>query len=183
MRLARRWLLPLAPALFLMGCGPKGLMVHSGYAPNYTHLYNTYCIVFDPIASADSSYQHDVIRAEINRQMQLRGFQYTAENPDMLVFYSLHPDKIRLNTYVRNYRYPDVDYTVDKAFLKKGTLLIQLQDSFMNKTVWQGYAARVAPDGGMTFDRKTLGVAARNVLSGYRTFSINYQARERERSY
>ncbi|PQA60463.1 MULTISPECIES: DUF4136 domain-containing protein [Siphonobacter] len=161
-------------------CNPKSLVIHSGYAPNYTHLYNTYCIAFDPITAQDTTLQHDIITAEINRQMQLRGFQYTTEQPDVLVFYSLHPDKIKLNTYVKSYRYPDVDYVVDKTFLRKGTLLIQFQDTFMNKTVWQGYAARVSPEG--FFDRKAIRTATRNVLLGYNTFSLTYQAQNRERS-
>ncbi|MBO9640345.1 DUF4136 domain-containing protein [Siphonobacter aquaeclarae] len=174
------FLLLVTLAVIGTACNPKSLVIHSGYAPNYTHLYNTYCIAFDPITAEDTTLQHDIITAEINRQMQVRGFQYTTQNPDMLVFYSLHPDKIKLNTYVKSYRYPEVDYVVDKAFLRKGTLLIQFQDTFMNKTVWQGYAARVSPEG--FFDKKAIRTAARNVLLGYHTFSLTYQAQNRERS-
>lgn len=164
----------------LAGCGPRGFVIHSGYAPNYSHQYNTYGIAYDPLTAADTTLQHEAIITEINRQMQVRGFSYTDTNPEMLVFYSLHPDRMKINTYVRSFRNPEVDYTVDKAFLKRGILLIQFQDTFMNKTVWQGYAARVSPDG--QFIGKDVRVAARTVLSGYRTFSLLYQAQQRDRT-
>lgn len=160
-----------------VACGPQGLNVKSGYAPQFRHLYNTYGIAYDPLVAEDSTLQHDIIVSEIKRQMEQRGFEYDPVRPEVLVFYSFHPNRLKINTYIKSYRYPEQEYVVDNAMLRRGILLIQFQDTFQNKPIWQGYASRVSLEG--LFDQKTAKVAAQRILFQYQTFSLEYQRKNR----
>jgi hypothetical protein len=88
----------------------------------------------------------EVIKEQISRMLQVRGYKQNAVNPDLIVFYSLFPGKTSLNTLRKHYgSYNKINYkprislSPTRTTLEGGVLVIQIIDARKSSPVWHAH--------------------------------------------
>ena len=163
--------------LLLSGCfGYKELPVEYDYSykGRFTK-YKTYNLFDLPIINGDSSMSNSVVERTIDWRMKLLGYKKTDKKPNLLVSYRMYFDSLKLKGYAQ----PDIEnwalgrgnedeiYHKEDFAMKNGTLVIQLYDRRLKKSIWQGYATNQY--GNIKFDNdRNLRNAVVSILDKYR---------------
>ena len=163
--------------VLLSGCfGYKELPVEYDYSykGRFTK-YKTYDLFDLPVVNGDSSMSNEVIERTINWRMKLLGYKKTDNKPNLLVSYRMYFDSLKLKGYAQ----PDIEnwalqrgnedevYHKEDFSMKDGTLVIQLYDRKLRKSIWQGYATNEY--GSIRFDNdRMLRNAVVSILDKYR---------------
>lgn len=134
--------------LFIPGClliRPE-INIASDHDPNASfENYRTYSMVSNDLTVSPPIYK-EVIEEQISRMLEIRGYRQNTINPDLLVFYSLFPGKVSINTLSRSYgRYngitnkSKISLSPTRTTIKGGALVIQLIDAKSGSPVWLGH--------------------------------------------
>lgn len=126
----------------------------------------------DPVFSA-MPFNPDIEKA-IKKRMEIQGYQYRTENPDLVVCYRLFFDDVHVfgydqpefESWLRNVN-TDSEYEPVIYKLKKGTLFISIKSQ--GEVVWQGYSTGVIPMNDLN-NEKYLYYAVLSIFDKYRVF-------------
>ncbi len=172
--------LSLFSCLFLSGCFlSRDYLVEYDY--NYHsdfQKYKTFDFMVhynqDTVTAQNSALLEEAIRF----RMELLGYQYQPNNPDLMIIYKIFFKDFKFRGYEQpNFRqwvkYPDSTETYDpvKYGLKNGTLLIHLIDRKRRNTVWLGYAAGIK-SATNTAMKRTLKHAVISIFDRYEVFAL-----------
>jgi len=137
--------------------------------------YKTYDLFDLPIINGDSSMSNDVVERTIDWRMKLLGYKKTDKKPNILISYRMYFDSLKLKGYTQ----PDIEtwalnrsnedeiYHQENFAMQNGTLVIQLYDRKLKKSIWQGYATNEF--GNIKFDNdRNLRNAVVSILDKYR---------------
>lgn len=134
----------------------------------------TYAILESADFTALSQDQQQTIRGEIDRQMQARGYQRTDRQPDLYIAFSLYRPDFKLKDWrkVGENDHGNV-FSLRRTDLKEGTLLMQMVDGNLNRSVWMGYASGLLARSAEV-DHTKLRVATRQIFDGYPLLAYGY---------
>lgn len=128
------------------------------------------------------------IEAAIKARMELQGYRFSEDNPNLYVAYRMFYKEFTITGYDQPLledwvRYGDPDETYDpvKLGLKKGTLMVILRDKEQENTVWQGFASSLFGNENCNNDRYIKHVV-RSIFDQYRLFANNLVADNRKRN-
>jgi hypothetical protein len=144
----------LVTTILLWSCGPS-LKVNSDYDKDANFgQYKTFALYrSDSIHDAISQLNQNRIINAIKNEMTKKGFQETAENPDLLVnTVAIFKDRVSVSSTSNYYGYGGVyrpyyagyggggsgTTTYDTRHYKDGSLIIDVIDAKSNKLLWQG---------------------------------------------
>ena len=128
----------------------------------------------------EATVSNEIIENTIKNRLDVQGYHYRPEKPNLLVSYKIYYDSLNF----RGYDQPDIenwvklskseeDYDPHKYDLKKGTLLIQLYDRKQERSIWQGYATGVY--GNIYFNNeRQLKIAVRSILDRYKFLAEDF---------
>ena len=156
-------------------CTTPRLAVDSNSDHLFTESLNqTYAILENADFSTLSVGQQRAIRAEIDRQMQARGYRRTDQQPDLYIAFSLYGTSMKLKDW-RKVGESDRGnvFALRRTDLKPGTLLMQMVDGNLNRAVWMGYASGLMARSQEVNDTK-LQVATRQIFDGYPVLAYGY---------
>lgn len=133
----------------LAGCGPQ-ISVFSDYDPDYDlWTYKT----FDwgqkvKIEEGKNPLQYNElndkrIKAAVQEQMTLRGYQLTSEAPDLILHYHIIiDDQSVIRTEPYGYRYGPywMHLNTNVYSYREGTLILDLMDRKTQNLIWRGWA-------------------------------------------
>jgi hypothetical protein len=139
---------------FSWSCGPS-LKVNSDYDKNVNFSqYKTFALYrSDSIHDAISQLNQNRIITAIRNEMTKKGFQETAQNPDLLVnTVAIFKDRVSVSSTSNYYGYGGVyrpyyagyggsgmgTTTYDTRHYKDGSLIIDVIDAKSNNLLWQG---------------------------------------------
>ena len=144
--------------------------VNDDWLPGPT-LHQTYAILQSGDFRTLSARQQEAVEQEIDRQMHARGYRRVMQNPDLAIVFSLYDRGFSL----RDARVVRLNESSSrKKSLSGGTLVIQMVDETLNRSVWLGYASGLmARNDGAPEDR-LLRAAARQILGEYREIAPRY---------
>ena len=169
--------------LLLASCmGYKEYPVESDYSfEGDFRRYKTFNFLDTKSSGPDSSLQNSVIEDAIKARMQLQGYEYSTNNPRLLVSYKIFYDSLQFTGYEQ----PDIELFVEyednidqdmdpvKYNLRQGTLLVLMYDRERKKSIWQGYASGVF--GNEFFSNKRyLQGAVRSIFDQYKVFADGF---------
>lgn len=146
---------------------------------NSDHLFidsfnQTYAILESADFTALSQEQQRTIRGEIDRQMQARGYRRADRQPDLYIAFSLYKPDFKLKDWRKvgeNER--GGVFSLRRTDLKQGTLLMQMVDGNLNRSVWIGYASGLLARS-EEVDNTKLQVATRQIFDGYPALAYGY---------
>lgn len=144
--------------------------VNDDWLPGPT-LHQTYAILQSGDFRSLSARQQEAVEQEIDRQMHARGYRRVLANPDLAIVFSLYDRGFTL----RDARVVRLNESASrKKNLSGGTLVIQMVDETLNRSVWLGYASGLVarPDGAP--EDRHLRAAARQILGEYREIAPRY---------
>lgn len=144
--------------------------------------YKSYAFLSNSAAreSGEAAVSNEIIEHVIKNRLDVQGYRYRADKPNLLVSYKIYYDSLNF----RGYDQPEIenwvklsktgeDYDPHKYDLKKGTLLIQLYDRKQERSVWQGYATGVY--GNIYFNNeRQLKIAVRSILDRYKFLAEDF---------
>lgn len=134
-------------------------------------LHQTYAILQSGDFRTLSAGQQEAVGHEIDRQMRARGYRKVAQNPDLAIVFSLYDRGFTLRDARKMRQNESVSR---KKSLSGGTLVIQMVDETLNRSVWLGYASGLlARNDGAPEDRH-LRAATRQILDEYREIAPRY---------
>lgn len=93
-----------------------------------------------------SSLNETVIKEEIEKQMEIRGYTESKENADVLISYAIYDKNLNLQEVKKVYGNVQIlneEFEVYRKNLKNGTLIISMIDKNSNKVFWIGYASKI----------------------------------------
>jgi hypothetical protein len=129
-----------------MSC--QRLFVENDY--KYTEGFNNYSSYAFVDCERDTSFLCEDVQAAIERQMEARGYDFNAQNPSLLVHFSIYYDNMKYRAYDQpsitnwvathdeNFTYKPIKYD-----LSKGTIMISLLEAQKGEVVWRGYATGI----------------------------------------
>lgn len=152
----RPWLVAIAAAIALAACA-TGPAVRTDYDPTANFAQYRTWGWYTPIAMEQSGYSSWVserIKANVQREMEARGYRFDAKTPDLKVnfqavvqertsVYSMPRSDIAWAYSYRARSYVAVPVWYDEAVVNnytEGTLTIDLVDGAQNRMVWTGDA-------------------------------------------
>ncbi|MGB3467154.1 MAG: DUF4136 domain-containing protein [Cyclobacteriaceae bacterium] len=169
--------------LFLTSCfGYKELPVEYDYSykGRFTK-YKSYDLFDLPVIDGDSSMNNEVVERTIDWRMRLLGYKKTDHKPNILISYRMYYDSLKL----KGYQQPDIEswalnktnekeiYNKENYQMQNGTLVIQLYDRKLKKSIWQGYATNQY--GNISFENdRNLRNAVVSILDKYRFLAEGY---------
>lgn len=175
-------------SLLLISClGYEEVPVESDYSyKGKFQDYNTFG--FSHSGKRDSATYNSIIQDAIIKRMELRGYEYTQENPRLLISYRIFHDSLLYN----GYHQPDIEQWIkegqeenkemipQKYNLTHGTLLVLFFDNYQDRTVWQGYASGVMGTGGF-YDKVHLHRIVMSIFDKYNVLAKNYKFKVKEK--
>lgn len=160
------------------------------YSGNFKK-YRTFNFIGLKNNETDSSKFNPFVENAIKSRMEIQGYRFNQNKPDLLVSYKLFYEDLLLKGYnqaditefIETGRIFDEDETYDpnnekreydpvKYNLKKGTLFIVLIDKKKNRAVWQGYASGVLEN--TVKNEAYLKSAVRSIFDRYKVFTEGY---------
>jgi hypothetical protein len=141
---------------------------------------------------SDSSNHMEIVENAIRARMQLQGYRYSENKPDLLVSHKIFYDDLLF----KGYNQTDIDvwlasgkiveeevdeetgeqkkeYDPVRYNLTKGTLLVVLIDRKHNRAIWQGYASGLL--GNKDFNNEAyLKRSVRSIFDKYKVFTEGY---------
>jgi len=180
--------------LFLSGCinfYENRVESDYSYTGNFRK-YKTFGFMgFKPLAS-DSLNHMQTVENAIRARMQLQGYRYSDNKPDLLVSHKIFYDDLLFKGYNQTEidvwlasgkvieEEPDEEtgeekkeYDPVRYNLTKGTLLVVLIDRKHNRAVWQGYASGLL--GNREFNNDAyLKRSVRTIFDQYKVFTEGY---------
>ena len=140
--------------------------------------YKTFAFLDD--GQMDESTTDAAIEKAIKNRLELQGYRFKTEKPNLLVSYMIYFDSLSFRGYDQpdiekwiKYQKEDMDYDPKQYDLKKGTLLIQFYDRRQDRSIWQGYATGVY--GNIYFNNeRQLRVAVRSILDRYQFLAEDF---------
>lgn len=144
--------------------------VNDDWLPNFP-LHQTYAILQSGDFRTLTAGQQEAVEHEIDRQMRARGYRKVAQNPDLAIVFSLYDRGFAL----RDARLARPNEAVSrKKSLTGSTLVIQMVDETLNRSVWLGYASGLMAQPDATPEERHLKVATRQILDEYRETAPRY---------
>lgn len=144
--------------------------VNDDWLPGPT-LHQTYAILQSGDFRTLSARQQEAVEQEIDRQMRARGYRRVLQNPDLAIVFSLYDRGFTLRD-ARRVRFNESNSS--KKNLNGGTLVIQMVDETLNRSVWLGYASGLLARNAGGADDRHLRAAARQILGEYREIAPRY---------
>ncbi|QNF35449.1 DUF4136 domain-containing protein [Adhaeribacter swui] len=160
------------------------------YSGNFKK-YRTFNFIGVKNTEGDSSKFNPFVENAIKSRMEVQGYRFNQNRPDLLVSYKLFYEDLLLKGYnqaditefIETGRIFDEDEEYDpniekreydpvKYNLKKGTLFIVLIDKKKNRAVWQGYASGVLEN--TVKNEAYLKSAVRSIFDRYKVFTEGY---------
>ncbi|MEN8250426.1 MAG: DUF4136 domain-containing protein [Bacteroidota bacterium] len=142
--------------------------------------YKSFAFLENTFQTEDQQISNKIIERVISARLNVQGYKYKEEKPNLLVSYKIFFDSLSFRGYdqpaieewVRNSRISE-NYDERSYNLKKGTLLIQLYDRKQDKSIWQGYATGVY--GNIYFNNeRQLKIAVRSILDRYQFLAEDF---------
>lgn len=139
----------------------------------------------------DTSAFHRLVRNNIVNQMQIRGYDYDKESPELLVQYRFYEDSLIFKGYEQptfsfwmnlkraNKSRKIEDYKKKMIDMKHGTLLIQFYDQSSSQSIWQGYTTTKYGDQSLN-DPRNLRLAVNSIMAEYRQFTTEREEQIRK---
>jgi len=142
--------------------------------------YNSFGFMTDIGINSDSVNQRYAIEEAIKRRMNLQGYKYKDNRPDILVSYKMFYDEFKFNGFYQ----PDFTswlvtededevYEPVKYKMYEGTIIVILWDRKQESVVWQGYATTIF--GNPNKNNKYINWAVRSIFDQYRVFGEEYE--------
>lgn len=186
--------LVIAALFFLSGCmNFYENRVESDYSYNGNFKkYKTFNFMGYKRNDSDSSHHMEIVENAIRARMQLQGYRYSENKPDLLVSHKIFYDDLLF----KGYNQTDIDvwlasgkvieekideetgeekkeYDPIRYSLTKGTLLIVLIDRKYNRAIWQGYASGLL--GNKDFNNEAyLKRSVRSIFDKYKVFTEGF---------
>jgi len=117
------------------------------------------------------------IEDAIKKRLELQGYTFNEDNPNLLIAYRLFYDDLKITSYHQpllenwmRYGNESEEYDPVQLDLKKGTLFVIMRDHEQDNTVWQGYASSVFGNDNFDNDRYIKNVT-RSMFDQYRIFA------------
>lgn len=148
--------------------------VNDDYLPGSSR-NQTYAILQSGDFRVLTAEQQEAVREEINRQMQARGYRQVEKGADLAIVFSLYGKACR---WQESRLVTENSKGNTYAAHKKGTLLIQMVDENLNRSVWMGYASGLVASSEILEDRE-LKAATRQILDEYKEMAPGYVRRQR----
>jgi hypothetical protein len=139
--------------------------------------------------NTDSSRYNPMIEEAIKARLQLQGYKYTDDRPDILAAYNVFYEDVLFKGYDQTDleiwlertggreeeepEDPKEIYKPIKYAMTKGTLQVVLIEKKRNRAVWQGYASGIMGEEGFTNDMY-LNRAVRSIFDRYRVFTRGF---------
>lgn len=139
--------------------------------------YKSFAFQLEKNDDANSFPINPLIENAIRKRLQLQGYEYDAEKPELMVSYKIFSKDLKMLGYYQ----PSIeqwmkdkklatDYEPAKFKLKKGAISISFIDHNTHTVIWHGFASsKIASDSPM--NRKYLQFAIRSILDQYRVFA------------
>lgn len=144
--------------------------VNDDWLPNFPR-HQTYAILQSGDFRTLGAEQQEAVEHEIDRQMRARGYRKVVQNPDLAIVFSLYGGGFTL----RDARLARPNESVSrKKSLTGGTLVIQMVDETLNRSVWLGYASGLVARNDAAPEERHLKAAARQILDEYRETAPRY---------
>lgn len=142
--------------------------------------YKSFAFLENAAAETDTTLTSGIIEDVIKSRLNVQGYRYKEEKPNLLVSYKVYYDSLSFRGYdqpdIENwvkFSNSDTDYDPRKYDLRKGTLLIQLYDRKQERSIWQGYATGVY--GNIYFNNeRQLKIAVRSILDRYKFLAEDF---------
>lgn len=142
-------LLIISILAILTGCSPH-ISVYSDYDPDYDRwTYKTYHWGQKTNIEEGKNplYYNELndkrIKAAVQDQMTMRGYQLTSENPDVILHYHIIvDDQSVVSTEPYGYRYGPywMRMQTNVYSYREGTFILDLMDRKTNNLIWRGWA-------------------------------------------
>ncbi|MGV3540590.1 MAG: DUF4136 domain-containing protein [Rufibacter sp.] len=176
----------------LLVCGLSGCMMFNNrkFGSDYSyngafHKYKTFNFVTHASPTDSLSQQnYEVLKKFIRERLEIQGYEFTDQKPDLLVSYYLYFSDLNMKGYeqeefdvwLMNNEEPAQDhdpYRPVKLYMSQGTLLVTLLDHKKQNAVWQGYTSGVLADKNQE-STAYLNRAVRTIFDQYRVFRKGY---------
>lgn len=171
-----RFLILFSIFLVMGSCMRNEYLVESdySYAGSFKN-YKTFDFMTEIGSGKDSVNQRQAIQDAIHRRMELQGYKFNQNRPDLLVSYKMfygdfnfygynQPDFESWLVYENDQeRYDPVTYK-----MYEGTIIVILWDRKKRRVVWQGYATTMF--GNPYQNEKYIKWAVRSIFDQYRVF-------------
>lgn len=165
--------------LFATSCTRETILVK---ANNDFHTINTENRSFTIVQEVSrpqesiSSLNEMVIKEEIEKQMEIRGYTEGNENADVLISYAIYNKNLNLQEVKKVYGNTQNDeFEVYRKSLKNGTLIISMIDKNSNKVFWTGYASKILKFNKSLANRDLKNIT-RAIFDNYRVTANSYLA-------
>jgi hypothetical protein len=154
--------------------------------------YKTFNFMGYKTTDSDSSNHLAIVENAVRARMQLQGYRYSENKPDLLVSHKIFYDDLIFKGYNQTEidvwlatgkvveEQPDEEtgeqkkeYDPVRYNLTKGTLLVVLIDRKHNRAIWQGYASGLL--GNKEFNNEAyLKRSVRSIFDKYKVFTEGY---------
>ncbi len=149
LRTTRKWPLLLSLLFVVTACSPIQVLDQEpaeDFVLNNYRTFNFYEIDASVDSSAGKAYRTGIssLKTEITQQLQKRGLQLGANDPDLLVNIGVVV-KANATRYTGQRGYV-TERQEEKGDYNEGTVTVHLVDRARNKLVWRGVVEGVVPD-------------------------------------
>lgn len=164
-------------ATVIMSCSNQKFAVRA----NNDHLMEnnlnqTYQIVIGQSEAKLSEETERAIQDEVENQMEARGFVRTSKSPDIVVVCSVFETKLKIKDS-RKLEEDKSEYTTRRITLNGGTLMIQMIDENLNKSVWLGMASGfIKPN--KSIEERQLKAITRSIFDEYKLVAYGYMPKQ-----
>lgn len=156
--------------LSLQGCIKAQLQKpnsQSNFSVDYSK-YRTFALSFDQTANEDTIAMQQAIGREIIYQMNLRGYTEALPSPELIVYFSLHPNKVEVPEF-QSYRRAGVTYSMSAShYAVKGVLIVRIFDVKTKSILWTTYVDRL--NRYAKWDEKLLRLKVKNIFLYFKEF-------------
>ncbi|WP_082161565.1 DUF4136 domain-containing protein [Rufibacter radiotolerans] len=149
------------------------------------HKYKTFNFITHASENDSATLQnYEVIKKYIRERLEMQGYEYSEQKPDLLVSYYIYYNDLNMKGYEQeefdiwlvNNEEPTAEheaYRPIKVYMTQGTLLVTLLDHKKQNAVWQGYTSGVMADPSSE-STAYLNRAVRTIFDQYRVFRKGY---------
>ncbi len=173
----KSYAIPVILVVFVFaGCMRNEYKVESDYSYGGTFKkYKTFDFMTEIGSGKDSVRQRAVIQDAVERRMELQGYRFTQNKPDLLVSYKMFYGDFNFFGYNQPdfenwlvYENQDEEYDPVTYNMYEGTIIVILWDRKKRSVVWQGYATTMF--GNPYNNDKYIKWAVRSIFDQYRVF-------------